>query len=108
MRTRTAERWELIREVIEYSVPIVLIVSLLWPGTAIGQALPTLVINDANVFEGNTGTKIMSLPVNFVGTQNNTVTGVVSAIPMSGAGFSPATGGSSCSGSVDFVQFNNV
>ena len=108
MRTRTAERWELIREVIEYSVPIVLIVSLLWPGTAIGQALPTLVINDANVFEGNTGTKIMSLPVNFVGTQNNTVTGVVSAIPMSGVGFSPATGGSSCSGSVDFVQFNNV
>src|SRR5678816_1039810 len=83
MRTRTAERRELITEFIGYSVSMVLAVALLWPGTAIGQALPTLIINDANVFEGNSGTKIMSLPVSFVGAQNTTVTGVVSAVSMS-------------------------
>ena len=109
MRVRNAGHWQLTSEFIEYSVSMVLAVSLLWPAMAIGQALPTLVINDANVFEGNSGTKIMNLPVSFVGAQNNTVTGVVSAVSMSsGVGFNPATGGASCSGSVDFVQFINV
>jgi hypothetical protein len=87
---------------------LLLIVLGLQPGTAVAQALPTLVINDASVFEGNTGTRILSLPVNFVGTQNNPVTGVVSAIPLTGAGFNPATGGSACGGNVDFVPFSNV
>jgi Calx-beta domain len=109
MRTRTAQLWKLITEYLGYSVSVILAVALIWPGTAIGQALPTLIINDANVFEGNSGTKIMSLPVSFVGAQNTTVTGVVSAVSMSsGVGFNPATGGSSCSGSVDFVQFTDV
>lgn len=108
MQTRSTAPWEPIINLIRYSIAMVVAVSLFSPETAIGQALPTLVVNDANVFEGNSGTKILSLPVSFVGTQSNTVTGVVSAIPLSGTGFNPATGGSSCGGSVDFVQFNNV
>lgn len=93
---------------VKFSTSVLFIVLAVRPGTALAQALPTLVMNDASVFEGNSGTKILSLPVNFVGTQNTTVTGVASAIPMTGVGFSPATGGSACTGSVDFVSFSNV
>ena len=101
-------RVRLISNLIRYTVCMVSAASLLWPGIVTGQSLPTLVITDASVFEGNSGTKILSLPVSFVGAQNNTVTGVVSAIPLTGTGFNAATGGSSCGGSVDFIQFNNV
>jgi hypothetical protein len=67
-----------------------------------------MVIDDAGVFEGNAGTTILKLPVHFVGTQNSTVTGTVSAIPLTGTGFNPAVGGAACGGSVDFVPFSNV
>ena len=91
-------RVRLISNLIRYTVCMVSAASLLWPGIVTGQSLPTLVITDASVFEGNSGTKILSLPVSFVGAQNNTVTGVVSAIPLTGTGFNAATGGSSCGG----------
>lgn len=78
------------------------------PLALMAQALPIMVIDDASIFEGNSGTKILKLPVSFVGAQPNAVTGVVSAIPLTGTGFNPATGGAACGGSVDFIQFSNV
>lgn len=73
------------------------------------EAQPILIIDDASIFEGNEGTTVLKLPVRFVGTQNTTVTGLVSAIPLSGPSFSPATGGDACGvAGVDFEQFVNV
>ena len=41
----------------------------LLPGVAQAQAgAPTLVLSGASVFEGNAGTKVLSLPLNFIGT----------------------------------------
>ncbi len=76
-------------------------------GTARAQ-LPFMFVDDASVFEGNAGTTILRLPVRFVGTQSETVTGVVSAIAMSGVGFNSPVAGSSCTAGVDFVPFTNV
>ncbi len=76
---------------------------------AAAQAPPVLVIDDASVFEGNSGTRILSLPVRFVGAQSGTVSGMVSATPLTGTSFNPATGGAACGAAgVDFEQFANV
>ena len=83
-------------------------VAALLPGLAQAQVPPTLFIDDASVFEGNTGTRILRLPVRFVGPQPNAVTGTVSVIGLSGASFNPATGGAACAAGIDFVQFTNV
>ena len=43
----------------------------LLPGVAQAQAqagAPTLALSGASVFEGNPGTKVLSLPLNFIGT----------------------------------------
>ena len=85
-----------------------LLLAMLWSGLASAQVPPTLFVDDASVFEGNTGTRILILPVRFVGAQPNTVTGTVSVIGLTGAGFSPATGGTACGPGIDFVQFTNV
>src|ERR1041385_8260245 len=61
-------------------------------GTAMAQ-LPFMFVDDAGVFEGNSGTTILKLPVRFVGTQNLQVTGTVSAIPLTGTGFHTPVGG---------------
>src|SRR5688500_7112534 len=71
--------------------------------------LPFLIIDDARVFETNSGsTAILRFPVRFVGNQPTTVTGLVTVIPLPGAGFNAATGGAACGGAVDFQQFSNV
>lgn len=80
---------------------------VLGTGTARAQ-LPFMFVDDASVFESNAGTTILKLPVRFVGTQSQTVTGVVSAIAMTGAGFNTPVAGSSCTGGVDFIPFSNV
>ena len=68
---------------------------------------PRLVLSGASVFEGNAGTRVLSLPVNFIGTNSAAVEGTVSAV--SGANFNPATGGAACGAAgVDFEQFSNV
>ena len=67
-----------------------------------------MLLGNATVFEGNSGTAILKLPVTLVGVNTSTVTGTASAIPLSGTGFNPATGGTVCGGSADFVQFSNV
>ena len=72
------------------------------------QAQVLMTLGNASIFEGNSGTSILKLPVNFGGVNTSTVTGFASAIPLSGTGFNPATGGASCGGGVDFVQFSNV
>ncbi len=72
------------------------------------QVPPVLILDDASVFEGNAGTKVLQLPLRFVGAQPNTVTGTVSATPLTGSGFNAATGGAACGGAVDFVSFTNV
>ena len=83
----------------------VVILAGLLSGGAMAQ--PILVIDDASVFEGNTGTTILVFPLRFVGAQPNMVTGVVSAIPLTGTGFNPATGAAVCGGAgVDFEQFS--
>ena len=80
--------------------------SLLWAMSA-AQAQPIMVISDASIVEGNAGTRILSLAVNFSGPQAGTVTGTVSAIGLSGAFFNPATGGATCGAAgVDFEQFS--
>jgi hypothetical protein len=84
---------------------LVVAASVLSP-MAQGQVLMTL--GNASIFEGNAGTSILKLPVLMVGVNTSTVTGFASAIPLSGVGFNPATGGASCGGGVDFVQFSNV
>lgn len=94
---------------LRWAMPLMLFIFVaMRPLALMAQALPIMVIDDASIFEGNSGTKILKLPVNFVGAQPNTVTGVVSAIPLTGTGFNPATGGSACGGSVDFIPFSNV
>ena len=75
-------------------------------GTARAQ-LPLMVLDDARVFESNEGT-ILRLPVRFIGTQSQTVTGVVSASALSGVGFNAPIAGSSCTAGVDFIPFTNV
>jgi hypothetical protein len=80
---------------------------ILGTGTARAQ-LPFMFVDDASVFESNTGTTILRLPVRFVGTQSQTVTGVVSAIAMTGTGFNTPIAGASCTGGVDFVPFTNA
>ena len=76
-------------------------------GMTAAQAQPIMVISDASIVEGNAGTRILSLAVNFSGPQAGTVTGTVSAIGLSGAFFNPATGGATCGAAgVDFEQFS--
>jgi hypothetical protein len=66
-----------------------------------------MILQDARGFEGNSGETVLKLPVSFVGTQSQTVTGIVSAIPLTGTGFNPATGAAACGGAgVDFEQFS--
>jgi hypothetical protein len=90
-------------------MPLMLFIFLaLRPLALMAQTLPFMFIDDARVFEGNSGTKILQLPVHFWGAQPNAVAGLISATSLSGTGFNPATGGSSCGSSVDFVQQNNV
>ena len=77
--------------------------------SGMAQAQEIMVLSRASVFEGNAGTKVLSLPVNFIGTNSSTVTGTVSAVPMTGVGFNPATGAAVCGpAGVDFQQFTNV
>ena len=75
------------------------------PEAAMAQVV---VLSDASLFEGNAGTRVLSIPFNFIGQQTATVTGTVSAIPLSGNGFNAATSGAACAGNVDFVGFVNV
>ena len=89
---------------------------LLVVASALAPAVPAQVLmtlSNASIFEGNAGTKILKLPVNFAttgGTTNpTTVTGTASAISLTGVGFNPATGGAACGpAGVDFEQFTNV
>jgi len=82
---------------------------LVWTTTAVGQVPPTLTIADASVAEGNAGTTSLVLTLVLSAPTNQIVAGSFSAIPMTGTGFSPATGGSACGApGVDFVQVNNL
>lgn len=68
-----------------------------------------IVLTNASIVEGNAGTQVLKIPFNFDGPQPGRVTGTVMAIPLSGTGFTPATGGASCgTPGVDFEQFSNV
>jgi hypothetical protein len=88
------------------SLLLLLVAASVLSPMARGQVLMTMA--NASIFEGNAGTSILKLPVNFAGVNTSTVTGFASAIPLSGVGFNPATGGASCGAGVDFVPFSNV
>src|SRR6266850_5907281 len=75
-------------------------------GTAMAQA-PFMFVDDASIFEGNGGTTILKLPVRFVGTQSATVTGKVSAIPLTGTGFNTPVEGTCGNNGVDFESFRD-
>lgn len=79
---------------------------VLLSSTAHGQVLMTL--GNASIFEGNSGTSILKLPVTLGGANATTVTGLASAVTISGTGFHPATAGSACTAGVDFISFSNV
>ncbi len=83
---------------------IFIVVLAFAPGRAMAQGI--MVIDDTSAFEGSSGTTILKLPVHFSGAQTNTVTGSVSAVPLSIAS-NPAVAGSSCGPGIDFVSFNN-
>jgi hypothetical protein len=78
------------------------------PGVALAQTQPILIIGDASVFEGNAGQTALSLPVSLTGPTNVPVTGQLSAVPLTGAGFSAATAGAACAAGVDFIGLSNV
>lgn len=87
----------------------VALVAALLPGVAAAQPAPVMVVQSASTFEGNVGTRILVLPVAFIGLPQTTVTGLVSALPLGpGGGFNPATGAVVCGPGVDFEQFSNV
>jgi len=71
-----------------------------------GQVL--MALGNATVFEGNSGTTILKLPVTLGGPNATTITGLASAVTISGTGFHPATAGSACTAGVDFISFSNV
>ncbi len=83
-------------------------VSGLCSGPSLAQVPPILTMNDAADFEGNAGTRNLVFTVTLSAAPSATVTALVSATPLTGTGFNPATAGASCSGSVDFVQQSNV
>jgi hypothetical protein len=92
---------------------VIVISTLIHPSA---HAQPQLIgISGASVFEGQSGTSVMRFPIHFfipfsrTPTANlNTVTGQISAVPLTGANFIPATGGTACGPGIDFVQFSNV
>ena len=94
------------RIVLHAALGLVFIVSAALAPAIQAQVLMTL--GNAGVFEGNSGTSILKLPVNFAGANTSTVTGFASAVAISGTGFHPATPGASCGGGVDFIPFSNV
>jgi len=103
----TGETGSLYDGLFRRSVPVLLLVVLaLNPGMATAQA-DALLIGNASILEGNSGTSVLKLPVSFTAgaSPNNVVTGTVSAIPRTCSSCSPATGGTTCGGSVDFEQF---
>ena len=67
-----------------------------------------MALGNGKVFEGNSGTTILKLPVTMGGAPTSDVHGFASAVAISGTGFHPATAGAACGGSVDFVSFSNV
>src|SRR5687767_5575298 len=73
------------------------------------QAQPLMYVEDARVFESNSGgSAILVFPVRFEGTQNNPVTVSVTATSASGVFFNGATGGTTCGAAgVDFEQFTS-
>ncbi len=72
------------------------------------QAQVVMVLGNAHVFEGNSGTTTLNMPITFVGTLTSDAHLNVSAIAASGTGFHPATAGAACGGGVDFISFSNV
>ena len=72
----------------------------------------TIFVTGASTLEGNAGTKVLNLPVFFLGNvaNTNTVTGLVSAIASTtGGGFNASQGGAACGpAGVDFEEFRNV
>ncbi len=79
---------------------------LLMLASGLVQAQATIAISSASVFEGNAGTRFLDFPITFIGTTNAPTTINFSVIPLSGSGFTPATGAAACGAAgVDFVQF---
>ncbi|HZI84970.1 MAG TPA: Calx-beta domain-containing protein [Casimicrobiaceae bacterium] len=85
--------------------PLLVAAVLLAPAT---QAQVLMALGNASVFEGNSGTTVLRLPVTLGGLNPTTVTGNASAVAISGTGFHPATAGASCGPGVDFISFSNV
>jgi hypothetical protein len=76
------------------------------------HAQSLMVLSNASVFEGNSGTTILKLPVTLTPVNTTTVTGFASAGLISGTGFHPATpgvaGGACGAAGVDFIPFSNI
>lgn len=87
---------------------LLLIAQTLFPAPVTAQVPPVLTVSDASNFEGNAGTNNLVFTVTLDAPSSGTVTANLSAIPLTGSSFNPATGGASCSGAVDFVQLSNV
>ena len=80
---------------------------VLLPTTALAQVV--MVLGNARVFEGNSGTTTLNMPITFIGTLTSDVHLNLSAVPASGTGFHPATGSTaSCGTGIDFTSFSNV
>ena len=90
--------------------PLVVVAAVLLPSTAMAQNGPILTLTSATVFEGNAGTRVISLPVSFLfgGSNATVITGNVTATAPAGLFANPATGGAACTAGVDFIEFVNV
>ena len=87
---------------------LVLAAFSLSPAPASAQVPPVLIIGDASVFEGNSGSTLLTFPVTLTGPTTATVAAQFSAIPLTGSGFNAATGGATCTAGVDFRQVSGV
>ena len=89
--------------------PLAVATAMLLPCTAMAQNGPVLMLTSATIFEGNAGTRVISLPVSFLfgGSNATVITGNVTATAPAGLFANPATGGAACTAGVDFIEFVN-
>lgn len=86
---------------------IVAVVVLPTPRAAAQGEFLSINPDEAVVVEGNTGATAMTFTITVSPTTSQTVSGVASTEPLSGASFTPATEGGSCGAGIDYLGLTN-
>jgi hypothetical protein len=82
------------------TIALFLVALAVLPGTAVAQT-PLIIVDNASVFEGNAGTRLLTFPLRLSGPS---ATGVTGQFSTQNATFNPATSGTACTPGVDFVR----